>query len=73
MISCNYKTTKLFGGVCVCVCLVYFYTHVFLYGNFSIFSSILNQQTKLVEGSLFLGLDAIKLLSSFSIRLIISH
>ena len=55
----------------MCVCLVYFYTHVFLYGIFNIFFFYPNQQIKLVEGSLFLGLDAIKLCLIFSIRLII--
>ena len=66
MISCNYKTTKLFGGcACVCVWFIFLYTRFSLWEFWHIFF-YLNQQTKLVEGSLFLGLDAIKLLSNFS-------
>ena len=28
------RQPKYLGGACVCVCLVYFYTHIFLYGIF---------------------------------------
>ena len=50
----------------MCVCLVYFYTHVFLYGFFNIFFFYPNQQIKLVEGVVVLGLDAVKPRSNFS-------
>ena len=54
MISCNHKTTKLFGGcVCVGVWLI-LNTHVFLYGNFyESYSTQLNKLSSL--GRLGLG------------------
>ena len=49
----------------MCVCLVYFYTHIFLYGFLTYFFFYSNQQTKLVEGVVILGLDAVKPRSNF--------
>ena len=60
------RQPKYLGGACVCVCLVYFYTHVFSLWVFNIFFFYPNQQTKLVEGVVVLGLDAVKPHSNFS-------
>ena len=51
----------------MCVCLDYFYTHVFLYGFLTYFFFYPNQQSKLVEGVVVLGLDASKPRSNFSL------
>ena len=48
------------------MCLVYFYTHVFLYGFLTYFFFYPNQQTKLIEGVVILGLDAVKPRLNFS-------
>ena len=65
IISCNYKTTKIFGGAHVCV-FGLFYRHVFSLRVFNIFFFYPNQQTKLIEGVVVLGLDADKPCSNFS-------
>ena len=70
VISCNHKTTKLFGGVCVCVWLI-LSTHVFLYGIFVNFL-FFTKQVKLVEGCWFSGIWHSKLLSHFWFRQLFS-
>ena len=50
----------------MCVCLVYFLYTCFSLWVFNIFFFYSNQQTKLVEGVVVLGLDAVKPRSNFS-------
>ena len=53
IISCNYKTTKIFGG-CVCVCVWFIFIHTFFFMGFlTYFSSILINKQSSLKGSLF--------------------
>ena len=59
------RQPKYLGGARVCVFGLFLYTRFSLW-VFNIFFFYPNQQTKLVEGVVVLGLDAVKPRSNFS-------